>query len=123
MIEIPELKEAYSRRRFKEFLTSRGYEGRVGGWIYDPHGDPIAHGYFKAYANHYRLRSDYRDWLADKAGVLGFESLLPSNTLNGYRPTIFPESKYKEALADEYDAVMKIKGFDRRAFRGQKVES
>lgn len=113
-LESAKLKAAFDKRLFRRFLRESGYEGRVGGWIYDPEGNPVEHGYFRTYANVYRLRKAYRNWLAEAVTGAGFENLFSE----GYRPTIREESRMHRALADEYDAVQRKRGNDKRAFRG-----
>jgi len=112
-----ELKNAFDKSLFQEFARLIGFEGRVGGWIYDGAGEAVAHGWFCLYLDNYSMRLRYRDWLAEKAeGLSSFSDIVTDNV---YRPTIRPRSAYHKALADEYDAVMKKKGDSRRAFRGQ----
>lgn len=112
---------AYDRRVWQEFINDEvGWEGRKGGWIYDQEGRPVEQGYQRLYMTRPDLRTQYREWLCEKAiGASTFRGLLPTNTLGQYRPTIRPRTKYHKALADEYDAV---NNQGRRAFRGQKHE-
>lgn len=108
---------AYDRRTWKEFLNDeKGWEGRIGGWIYDESGAPVEQGYQRLYLTRPDLREEYRKWLAGMSiNSSSFRSLLPRNSHCNYRPTIRERTRYHRVLADEYDAVNNA---GRTAYRG-----
>jgi len=73
------------------------------------------------YLDNHEARSEFRDWLAEKAeGLRSFDELI--DTENSYVPTIRPRTPYHRVLADQFDAVMKRKDDPRRAYRGTNGE-
>lgn len=90
------------------FAHAHGYRGAAGGWIYDPDGHPVAHGW-QSFADALAARG----WIVEGKGVAWTKATWEGNRL--------PLSKsYRAELA--HDAKMQARGYElRRVLRGGRM--
>lgn len=90
------------------FAHAHGYRTAPGGWVYDPEGHPVAHGW-QSFADALAARG----WIVEGKGVAWTKATWEGNRL--------PLSKtYRAELA--HDAKMQARGYElRRVLRGGRL--